>query len=135
MVEYKKYILIGTFVKKTSILSFLEYVHNVLRIPYDRLYVYSIDGNSYEYFVTFNVRNKIDFKGKLANSTIIHTKNHCLFSINALNELIKLENGELDKEYFIDWSKFNGKLVLLADNMLKIESLNKIDDLCVFLKK
>ena len=64
----------------------------------------------------------------------MHVKNNCLFSINALNKLIEQETGSNNKEYKLDWSLYKDKLIILTNGNLSIESINKIDDKCVFLK-
>ena len=81
-------IIIGTFVKKNKILSFLEVLMMVYKIKLDKVFVYKIDTNKFEYLVTFKTFDKDRFIKNLPNATVMHVKNGCLFSINALNKLI-----------------------------------------------
>ena len=83
-------IIIGTFVKKNKILSFLETLKHGFKVNLDKVFIYSIDTNKYEYLVTFKTYNKERFIKNLSNATVMHVKNGCLFSINALNKLIYL---------------------------------------------
>ena len=97
--------LIATFILKTKILSFIEFLRNDFKIKTDRIYVYEIEENDDEYLVSFKLKNnKIDIKSKFKGATPVHVKNGCLFSINALNTLIKTTNnvtyGNLDIKIF-----------------------------------
>ena len=55
-----KAILIGTFIKKKNILSFMEQLHNEFHIPYYAQYVYKIENNKKEYLITFKTYNKLE---------------------------------------------------------------------------
>ena len=120
--------IIGTFVKKNRILSFLEFLKNKFRIPYEKVHIYSIDSNKYEYIVTFKTYDKEKYLKNIKKSTVLHLKNGCLFSINALNKLIEKENGEINKEYQLKWEKYKGMIIIQTNGQLVIEKLNKIED-------
>lgn len=132
----KKGTIIGTFVSKTRILSFLEMLKYKYGINFDKAFVYTILTNEKEYLVTFKTYNKDLFVKNLPGSTIMHVKNGCLFSINALNRLIDEKySGENDKPYNeieIDWEKYKNKLIILTNGELNINDLTKISDKCSF---
>lgn len=128
-------IIIGTFVKKNKILSFLETLKHGFKVNLDKVFVYSIDTNKYEYLVTFKTYNKERFIKNLSNATVMHVKNGCLFSINALNKLIEKENSDSDKpnnEYLIDWDKYKDKLIIQTNGELSLSNLSKIEDFSMF---
>ena len=128
-------IIIGTFVKKNKILSFLEILKYKFKINLDKIFVYLIDTNQYEYLVTFKTYNKEKFIKNLSNATVMHVKNGCLFSINALNKLIEKENSDSDKpnnEYLIDWDKYKDKLIIQTNGKLSLSNLSKIEDFSIF---
>lgn len=128
-------IIIGTFVKKNKILSFLETLKHGFKVNLDKVFVYSIDTNKYEYLVTFKTYNKERFIKNLSNATVMHVKNGCLFSINALNKLIEKENSDSDKpnnEYLIDWDKYKDKLIIQTNGELSLSNLSKIEDFSIF---
>ena len=133
----KKGVIIGTFVSKNKILSFLEELKNRFYINYEKIYVYSISSNDKEYLVTFKTYDKDKFIKKLSNSTIMHVKNNCIFSINALNKLIELNyDFEKEKPYNeveINWDEYKDSLIIITNGELKISKLSKIDDKCSFL--
>ncbi len=128
-------IIIGTFVKKNKILSFLETLKHGFKVNLDKVFIYSIDTNKYEYLVTFKTYDKERFIKNLSNATVMHVKNGCLFSINALNKLIEKENSDSDKpnnEYLIDWDKYKDKLIIQTNGELSLSNLSKIEDFSIF---
>lgn len=126
----KNGIIIGTFVKKKKILSFLEDLITNYRIKSDKIFVYNIDTNKFEYLVTFRTFDKEKFIKKLPNASVMHVKNGCLFSINALNKLIDglKTNESPNNEYLIDWDEYKDKLIILTGGELSISNLTKIED-------
>lgn len=133
----KKGVIIGTFVSKNKILSFLEELKTRFYVNYEKIYVYSISSNDKEYLVTFKTYDKDKFIKKLSNSTIMHVKNNCIFSINALNKLIELNyDFEKEKPYNeveINWDEYKDSLIIITNGELKISKLSKIEDKCSFL--
>ena len=130
-------IIIGTFVRKNKILSFLENLKNVFRVNLNKIFVYSIDTNKFEYLVTFKTFDKEKFIKGLNNATVMHVKNGCLFSINALNKLIEKENENSEKpnnEYLVDWDKYKDKLIIQTNGELSLSNLSKIEDFSIFFK-
>ena len=61
-------IIIGTFVKKNKILSFLETLKHGFKVNLDKVFIYSIDTNKYEYLVTFKTYDKERFLMNLSLS-------------------------------------------------------------------
>lgn len=127
-------VIIGTFVKKNKILSFLETLRAGYGVKLDKVFVYNIDTNQTEYLVTFKTFDKDKFIKKINNATVMHVKNGCLFSINALNRLIEKEKGDEvpNNEYLVDWDKYKDKLIILTGGELSISKLSKIEDKSVF---
>ena len=129
-----KSVLIGTFIKKNIILCFLEMLRQEYKIQYDKIFVFQIKDNEKEYLVTFKTNNKETFLAAINDSTVMHVKNGCLFSINALNKLIEKENGSVDKNYQINWDLYKDKLIILTNGKLAIEDINKVENKCLLFK-
>ena len=127
-------VIIGTFIKKSKILSFIELIKNDFKINLEKIFIYSIDTNPREYLVTFKTFDKEKFIKNLNNATVMHVKNGCLFSINALNKLIDNEKDSLlpNNEYVVDWDKYKDKLIIITNGELTISNLTKIEDKSVF---
>ena len=129
-------VLIGIFVPKNEILCFIENIKNEFKLDYDKIFVYSIELNNIEYLVTFKTKDKGLIK-RIKNSTILHVKNSCLFSINALNKLISSinnDNNVPNNEFVINWDDYKNKLIILSSNELTIHNITKIEDKGVFFR-
>lgn len=98
----------------------------------DGIFVYEIDGNEREYLVTYRVYDKTKFINEIPNSKIMHFKKGCIFSINALNNLIDSEykgNVTVDNDKIdIDWDKMSDKMIIMSNGELKISDIKKIED-------
>ena len=130
----KKGVIIGSFISKDKVLSFLELLKYKFGVDLSKVYIYTISTNDKEFLVTFKTYNKDKFIKKLYGSTIMHVKNGCLFSINALNRLIEMEYDVKEEKPYneveIDWDFYKNKLIVLTNGKLNINDLSKIEDKC-----
>ena len=113
-----KNILIGVFTNKNKLLSLLEQLKVNFKIDLNKIRIFTIESKSYEYLITFQALSREQFLKNIENSTVIHAKNGCLFSINALNKLIESESGSIDKDYLVDWEKYKDTLLILTNGNL-----------------
>ena len=88
-------------------------------IIYNKMFVLEIVGKN-EYVVTYNVEqgnvNEIP-----ENTILVHRKkdSNTLYTINALNELIKkLNGGVVDTKFPIDWNHYRNCILLTQHNEL-----------------
>jgi hypothetical protein len=127
-------VIIGSFVRKERILSFLEMLRNDFKVRLEKVFIYDVDSNKHEYLVSFKTFDKDKFIGKLQNSTVMHVKNGCLFSINALNKLISsIKDDETpNNEFILDWDKYKDKLIIQTNGELTVSNLTKIEDKLIF---
>lgn len=126
--------IIGVFVRRENVLSFLEELRNIYNVPLHKVFAFEMMGNDKEYFITFPARTKSPYINSIHNSSSFHVKNHCIFTINALNKLIEMEkpSNVANKDYHVDWSAHQGELMTLHDKQLSVVKLGKIDDWNVF---
>ena len=129
-------ILVGVFCRKYKILSFLEFLKSRFNIDLDKVFVYEISGNDNEYLVTFKSSKRNNWVSQIKGATIMHVKNGCLFSINALNVYINNENKENipNEQYKVNWDILKNKLLLLTNGELKIKDLIKMEDKAILFK-
>jgi len=77
-------------------------------------------------FVTYNIDTAFQPETPLENTILIHRKkeSNSLYTINALNELVKEENGGvLDTSFVINWQKFKNSIILTnAEGTKKIQT-------------
>ena len=79
-----------------------------------------------ELFVTYNIDTAYKPEKPLEDTILVHRKkqSNTLYTINALNELIKEENGgTLDKSFTVDWDKFKNSIIVTnVDGTKKINT-------------
>lgn len=128
-------VIIGTFVKKSKILTFLEFLRNKLGINIDKVYVFNVEYNESEYLVTFSSAKNSPLFTQLHDATVLHTKNGCLFSINALNMYIDIKNDKKipHQEFKVNWDELKDSLLITTNGVLKISKLFKIEDKCILI--
>ena len=95
-------------------------------ILFDKIFVLeSLDGE--KIMLTYNVDINNSTKDSMVDNTIlVHRKKqtNTLYSINALNELIKsLNNDVLDKKFPIEWENYQNCILLIqADGFNRIDT-------------
>ena len=114
-----------TFTTKDDIDKTLDKIKISYVILFNKIFVLeSLDGE--KIMLTYNVdMNNSSTNNIIDNTILVHRKKqtNTLYTINALNELIKsLNNGYLDKTYTINWNDYQNCILLI-----QTEGFNKID--------
>jgi hypothetical protein len=107
--------LLCTFTTKDELQNTLQLIRETYHIVYNYIYVLQNKGNLDELFVTYNIDTSIKPNKPLQDTILVHRKkqSNTLYTINALNELVKEENGGvLDKSFSIDWDKFKNSIIV-----------------------
>ena len=112
----------------TNLNDFEEVSNNIQSsyvILFNKIFVLeSLDGE--KTMLTYNVdMNNSSSESMVENTILVHRKKqtNTLYTINALNELIKsLNNGVLDKKFPIEWNNYRNCILLI-----QAEGFNKID--------
>ena len=115
-----------TFTNIDEIEYILKKIQSSYVILFNKIFVLeSLDGE--KIMLTYNVdMGNTRGESMIDNTILVHRKKqtNTLYTINALNELIKsLNNGVLDKTYTIDWNNFRNCILLIqADGFNKIDT-------------
>ena len=107
--------LLCTFTSKAELQDTLQLIRETYHIVYNYIYVLQNKGNLDELFITYNIDTSIKPDRPLQDTILVHRKkqSNTLYTINALNELVKEENnGVLDKKFSIDWTKFKNSIIV-----------------------
>ena len=107
--------LLCTFTTKEELQNTLQLIRDTYHIVYNYIYVLQNKGNLDELFVTYNIDTQYKPDRPLEDTILVHRKkqSNTLYTINALNELVKEENnGVLDKSFSIDWDKFKNSIIV-----------------------
>ena len=124
--------LFCTFTNLENLDNLLGDITSKYTIMYNKMFVLEIVGKE-EYVVTYNVD-----QGNIStipdNTILVHRKkeSNTLYTINALNELIKkLNGGVVDTSYPIDWLHYRNCILLTQHNELSQlnTKIHKIIDL------
>jgi hypothetical protein len=111
--------LFCTFTDLDGLDALLEDIQSKYTIIYNKMFVLEIVGKD-EYVVTYNV-DQGNVHTIPENTILVHRKkeSNTLYTINALNELIKkLNGGVVDTNYKIDWQHYRNCVLLTQHNDL-----------------
>ena len=107
--------LLCTFTTKEELQNTLKSIQETYHIVYNYIYILQNKGNLDELFITYNIDTQYKPAYPLRDTILVHRKkqSNTLYTINALNELVKEENGGvLDKSFQIDWEKFRNSIIV-----------------------
>lgn len=107
--------LLCTFAENDSLQDTLQKVRENYKIVYNYIYVLQNKTNLEELYITYNIDVEFRPPIQLENTILVHRKkqSNTLYTINALNQLIKEENGGvLDTSFSLDWEKFKNSIIL-----------------------
>ena len=111
--------LFCTFTDLEGLDALLEDIQSKYTIIYNKMFVLEIVGKD-EYVVTYNV-DQGNVQTIPENTILVHRKkeSNTLYTINALNELIKkLNGGVVDTSYKVDWQHYRNCVLLTQHNDL-----------------
>lgn len=112
--------LFCTFTDLENLDELVNGLSSLYNILYKKMFVLHIKSNN-EYAVTYNVEQG-NVNSIPDNTILVHRKKetNTLYTINALNELIKkLNDGVVDKNYPIEWRHYNNCILLTQQGSLK----------------
>ena len=111
--------LFCTFTDLEGLDALIEDIRSKYTIIYNKMFVLEIVGKD-EYVVTYNV-DQGNVHTIPDNTILVHRKkeSNTLYTINALNELIKkLNGGVVDTNYKVDWQHYRNCVLLTQHNEL-----------------
>ena len=111
--------LFCTFTDLEGLDALIEDITSKYSIIYNKLFVLEITGKD-EYVVTYNVE-QANVGSIPENTILVHRKkeSNTLYTINALNELIKkLNGGVVDTKFQVNWQHYRNCILLTQHNEL-----------------
>ena len=114
-----------TFTNVDDVDSVVDTIKTSYVVLFNKIFILeSLEGE--KIMLTYNVdMNNSSGESMVNNTILVHRKKqtNTLYTINALNELIKeLNNGVLDKKFPINWENYKNCILLI-----QTEGFNKID--------
>ena len=108
--------LLCTFTTQHNLEQSIRDITKNFKIVFDKIYVLQNEDKPKELICTYNVDQSDDIDFNLVNNTIsLHRKKitNTLYTINALNELIKtINNGVLDTTYQVPWDVYKNMILI-----------------------
>ena len=114
-----------TFTTSNEVDDILDRIQKSYVILFNKIFILeSLDGE--KIMLTYNVDlGNSSNESMVSNTILVHRKKqtNTLYTINALNELIKsLNNGVIDKSFAINWNDYRNCILLI-----QTEGFNRID--------
>ena len=113
--------LFCTFSKKELLDERLREINKEYTILYNKIFVLS-SPDSDEYMCTYNIEIDGPNTKILPNTILLHRKkeSNTLYTINALNTLIKsLNGGVLDSKFVVNWQDYKNSILLTQGEDLR----------------
>lgn len=122
---YEDYISVNnrlfcTFTPLNELEFLIDKLSSRYTIMYNKMFVLHIKSND-EYVVTYNV-DQGNVNSIPENTILVHRKkeSNTLYTINALNELIKkLNGGVVDTKFPVNWQHYRNCILLTQHNEIK----------------
>lgn len=112
--------LFCTFSTQETLENTLHLIQSQYKILFNKIFVLYIESTN-EYVCTYNI-DSYNIEGVLPNTILLHRKkeSNTLYTINALNDLIKsLNGGKIDTSYQINWNGYKNCILLTHSGDLK----------------
>jgi len=122
----KKTILLASFVNKENLKLALDSIENNAKIDRQKIFIFVDENTKNDYICTYNISPEyanIKFTEIWKNTISIHRKKqfNILYSINAMNELIKIKNnGVFSSSFMINWEEYENSLMIIKNGNLNI---------------
>lgn len=118
--EFMNNRLFATFSQQNTLDELIKDLSETYTIMYKKMFVLFVKSTN-EYVVTYNVEQG-NVNSIPANTILVHRKkeSNTLYTINALNDLIKkLNGGVVDTTYKIDWQHYRNCILLTQHGEIK----------------
>lgn len=112
--------LFATFTQQNTLNDLVDNLSKTYDIMYKKMFVLFVKDTN-EYIITYNVEDG-NINNIPVNTILVHRKKdfNVLYSINALNDLIKkLNGGFMDPNYKINWADYKNSILLTQQGQFK----------------
>jgi hypothetical protein len=112
--------LFCTFSNQDELDNTLKTIQSQYQILFNKIFILYIESTN-EYVCTYNI-DSYNIEGILSNTILLHRKkeSNTLYTINALNDLIKaLNGGILNNKFPIPWNEYKNCILLTHSGELR----------------
>lgn len=115
--------LLCTFTRQSRLNETLDIIISCNEILYDKIYIFQNQDDLTQLICTYNIELVDNYEENIENTISLHRKkqSNTLYTINALNEVIRSKNnGVLDKRFNVDWTEYQNTLLLTNEHGLNV---------------
>ena len=115
--------LLCTFTTKSRLNETIDIIVGCNDILYEKVYVFQNGNDLNQLICTYNVEFIDNYEENIIDTISLHRKkqSNTLYTINALNEVIRSKNGGvLDKRFNVDWAEYQNTLLLTNETGLNV---------------
>ena len=109
-------LLLATFCKARNVRSTIDLITDSFEVVGSKVFVLQDESDRYEKILTYNiVKDNIVFSDVIKNTISLHRKKevNSLYTLNALNEVVKIQNnGVLDPKFSVEWEDYRNTLLV-----------------------
>ena len=123
--------LLATFVKSRNVGHVINLIRDNFNLVNNQIFLLRDKDFNYKKILTYNVfKDGSIFSDKVRNTISLHRKkeSNTLYTLNALNEVIRIQNfGETDNTFTVNWDLYKNSILLLNKTDDGYEELKKIN--------
>jgi hypothetical protein len=124
-------LLLATFCKARNVRTTIDLITDSFEVVGGKVFVLQDESDRYKKILTYNiVKDEIIFSDVIKNTISLHRKKevNSLYTLNALNEVVKLQNnGVLDPKFSVEWEEFRNTLLVTYKEEDGDQKLRRVD--------
>ena len=124
-------LLLATFCKARNVRSTIDLITDSFEVVGNKIFVLQDESDRYKKILTYNiVKDEVVFSDVIKNTISLHRKKevNSLYTLNALNEGVKLQNnGVLDPKFSVEWEEFRNTLLVTYKEEDGEQKLRRVD--------
>ena len=124
-------LLLATFCKARNVRITIDLIADSFEVVSGKIFVLQDASDRYKKILTYNiVKDQTVFSDVIKNTISLHRKKevNSLYTLNALNEVVKIQNnGLLDSKFSVEWEDYRNTLLVTykeEDGEQKLRRIN-----------
>lgn len=126
-------LLLATFCQSRNVQETLENIKDNFDILGNKVFLLQDKSSKHKKIITYNIMKTqgLVFSDVISNTISLHRKKetNTLYTLNALNEIVRLQNnGSVDNKFSVDWDQYRSSLLITyQDEIKQTTELRKIN--------
>ena len=124
-------LLLATFCKARNVTSTIDLITDSFEVVGGKIFILQDESDRYKKILTYNiVKDEVVFSDVIKNTISLHRKKevNSLYTLNALNEVVKIQNNcVLDSKFSVEWEDYRNTLLVTykeEDGEQKLRRIN-----------